>query len=179
MSPLLEISALVKHFPVASARAGGVARRLWGRSHAKSLLHAVDGVDFTIAKGESVGLVGESGCGKSTLARVVARLIDATAGDVRLNGRDIGMIPARLFASVPQRAWIQMVFQDPNDSLNPRFTAFDAIAEPLRLLGDARSRAEIERGVRQAVELVGLPSELLGRFPHQLSGGQKEIGRAH
>ena len=136
-------------------------------------LHAVDDVNFEIGKGESVGLVGESGCGKSTLVRLIARMLDPTAGDIVFNGRNIGFIPARKFAETQFRPKIQMVFQDPSDSLNPRYTAFDTIAEPLRLLAGVRRASELHAQVLRAAEETGLPQELLMRFPHQLSGGQK------
>lgn len=154
MNPLLECVELKKHFPVGRA----------------SRLHAVDDVSFHIGQGESVGLVGESGCGKSTLVRLVTRMLDPSAGDILYRGRNIGFIPARLFAGHQFRPKIQMVFQDPSDSLNPRYTAFEAIAEPIRRLGSA---AQLERQVREAARQVGLPAELLPRYPHQLSGGQK------
>jgi peptide/nickel transport system ATP-binding protein len=144
-------------------------------------VHAVDDVTFAIAPGESVGLVGESGCGKSTLVKLVARLLDATDGRIFFAGKDVGVIAADRFARTPARAEIQMVFQDPADSLNPRFTAFDAIADPLRRLGDDESRGALRRRVEEVAELVGLPHALLGRYPHQLSGGQQQrvgIGRA-
>jgi oligopeptide/dipeptide ABC transporter ATP-binding protein len=161
-SPLLEVAGLRKLFPLAAAKGRGAA----------STLHAVDGVGLTIAEGETVGLVGESGCGKSTLVRLLARLIDPSAGSIHLAGADIGAVPARRFGRGKARAQIQMVFQDATDSLNPRFTAFRAIADPLRRLrrlGGATLRARVEEVAR----LTGLPLELLGRFPHQLSGGQK------
>jgi len=135
-----------------------------------AMLHAVDDVSFAIGEGESVGLVGESGCGKSTLVRLIARMLDPTGGDIVYRGRNIGFIPARKFAETRFRPKIQMVFQDPTDSLNPRHTAFDAIAEPVRRLG---STGELSLRVEQAARQVGLPPELLPRFPHQLSGGQK------
>ena len=159
MTALLDVRALTKRFAV---RGTGQ----W--------LHAVDDVSFTIERGESVGLVGESGCGKSTLVRLVTRLIDATDGRIVFDGRDIGVVPPPRFTRAPERPRIQMVFQDPADSLNPRFTAFDTIAEPVRQLGTREQRAAIESVVHELAELVGLPRELLGRFPHQLSGGQQQ-----
>ena len=127
----------------------------------------------SIGKGESVGLVGESGCGKSTLARLLARLLDPSAGDIVFDGeRHRRYMPARLFARTPVRAEIQMVFQDPTDSLNPRYTARDTIREPLRLLAGV-TRAAPTRAPTRSPQQVGLPQELLPRFPHQLSGGQK------
>jgi oligopeptide/dipeptide ABC transporter ATP-binding protein len=162
---VLEVAGLRKLYPVGRAPAlrGGAAA---------SLLHAVDGVSFAIGRGETVGLVGESGCGKSTLARLLARLIDPTEGEIRFNGEEIGAVSARRFGRSPLRAQIQMVFQDATESLNPRYTAFRAIADPLlrlRQLSGAALRARIE----EAARLTGLPQELLTRFPHQLSGGQK------
>ncbi len=157
MPNLLEVVDLRMHFPV-------------GR---RARLHAVDDVSFEIGRGESVGLVGESGCGKSTLVRLVTRMLDPTAGDIVFNGRNIGFIPARKFAETRFRPKIQMVFQDPSDSLNPRYTAFDTIAEPLRLLAGVKASGELQRQVLLAAGQTGLPRELLARFPHQLSGGQK------
>ncbi len=166
MTPnLLDVVELRKQFPVGSAPLGMRARR--------SLLHAVDDVSFEIARGESVGLVGESGCGKSTLVRLITRMLDPTSGDIVFNGRNIGFIPARKFAETQFRPKIQMVFQDPSDSLNPRYTAYDTIAEPLRLLGGIRDHAVLRAKVYEAAQQTGLPEELLMRFPHQLSGGQK------
>jgi peptide/nickel transport system ATP-binding protein len=158
--PLLAVDGLRKLYPIGK-------RSLW-RGGAAALLHAVGGISFTIGRGETVGLVGESGCGKSTVVRLIARLIDASDGSIRFAGEEIGGVPARRFGRAPQRAQIQVVFQDATDSLNPRFTAFRAIADPLlrlrRLSGTAlRSRVE------EVARLTGLPPELLGRFPHQLS----------
>jgi oligopeptide/dipeptide ABC transporter ATP-binding protein len=136
------------------------------------MLHAVDDVSLEIRRGESVGLVGESGCGKSTLARLLARLHDPTDGRIVFDGADIGALPAARFARSPERARIQMVFQDPTDSLNPRFTAEEAIAEPLKLLASL-GRGALRARVAELATQVGLPAELLARFPHQLSGGQK------
>ncbi len=157
-SPLLQVEKLHKRFPVAGKRG--------------SLLHAVDDVNFTIGAGESLGLVGESGCGKSTLVRVLARLLDTTEGRIVFDGRDLAEMPARRFAQAAERAAIQMVFQDPTDSLNPRYTARETIAEPLRLLSAQRG-AEAAARVDEVAEQVGLPQSLLSRYPHQLSGGQK------
>jgi oligopeptide/dipeptide ABC transporter ATP-binding protein len=167
MNTLLEIAKVRKLYPVSR---GGFT---FGKAHPPHLLHAVDAVSFTIAPGESVGLVGESGCGKSTLARLITRLVDATSGDIRFNGRELHDRPARAFARAPERAAIQMVFQDPTDSLDPRHTAFDAIAEPLRRLARMGSTTEIRGRVETLADEVGLARELLPRFPHQLSGGQK------
>jgi oligopeptide/dipeptide ABC transporter ATP-binding protein len=163
---LLAVDGLRKVYSV------GKAAMPWRCKEPRSLLHAVDGVSFAIGRGETVGLVGESGCGKSTLARLVARLIDLNDGSIRFDGAEIGATPSRGFGRSPLRAQIQMVFQDATDSLNPRFTAFRAIADPvvrLRGLSGAVLRARVE----DAARLSGLTLELLTRFPHQLSGGQK------
>ena len=157
-APLLEIVDLQCRF----ALRGGKGR----------FLHAVDHVSLRIEKGEAVALVGESGCGKSTLARLAARLIDPDAGQIRLEGRDIAQVKAERFVRDPARVRIQMVFQDAGDSLDPRYTARQAIAEPLRGLSGLRGTA-IEARVREIAGLVGLPEELLGRTAHQLSGGQR------
>jgi oligopeptide/dipeptide ABC transporter ATP-binding protein len=157
MTALMEVRGLERRFPVG-----------------KGWLHAVDGVDLEIGAGECVGLVGESGCGKSTLVRLIARLLDPTGGHIRFEGRDIGAVPAAGFARSPERGHIQMVFQDPSDSLNPRFTAFDTIADPILRLGNVRNATALRERVRGLAETVGLSPELLGRFPHQLSGGQKQ-----
>jgi peptide/nickel transport system ATP-binding protein len=133
---------------------------------------AVKGISFEIRAGESVGLVGESGCGKSTTSSMVMRLLDASAGRITFDGQDIGSVPAAGFARDPRRGAIQMVFQDATDSLNPRFTARRAIADPLmRLTG--LSGAQRAAKVEALAAKVGLPAHLLDRFPHQLSGGQK------
>ena len=126
-----------------------------------------------INPGESVGLVGESGSGKSTTSRMICRLIDPSEGAINFAGQSIGHIPARDFHRSPFRKDIQIVFQDPNDSLNPRFTAFDCIAHPLLRLCGIRSGGALRQRVEECAERVGLPLDLLTRFPHQLSGGQK------
>jgi peptide/nickel transport system ATP-binding protein len=134
---------------------------------------AVNDVSFSIRAGESLGLVGESGSGKSTISRLVCRLIDASAGEILFDGQAIGTLAARDFHRSRFRKDIQIVFQDPTDSLNPRFNAFDCIAHPLRRLLDMKDGAALSARVSECAERAGLPSELLERFPHQLSGGQK------
>jgi len=153
--PLVEVRDLVKTY---AGKSGPV--------------HAVKGISFTVNQGQCVGLVGESGCGKSTTAEMLVRLMDATSGQIIFDGDDIAKTPARGFARDPRRADIQMVFQDATDSLNPRHTARQAIAEPLRRLGKMRGAALAVR-IEELAGLVGLPLSLLDRFPHQLSGGQK------
>ena len=155
---LLQVERLSRRFALPSPRG--------------AQLHAVDDVSLHIAPGESLGLVGESGCGKSTLVRLLARLLDASEGRIVFDGQDIAALPAAAFARHALRPRIQMVFQDPTDSLNPRFTARDTIAEPCRLLGGLDAAAAHAR-VDEVAQQVGLPPELLSRFPHQLSGGQK------
>lgn len=168
MSALLDVTGLSKIYPLADAKF-----HLWpGRAHHRSL-HAVDDVSFSVAAGESLGMVGESGCGKSTVVRLLARLIDVTAGTIMFDGRDISAIRASRFGRDPSRREIQVVFQDPTDSLDPRYSAFETIAEPIRLLDAAENRAALRTRVTEAARLVGLPEELLTRLPHQLSGGQK------
>ena len=157
---LLEVMDLAKRFPVKTPQG-------------KGLLHAVDGVSFRIEAGETVGLVGESGCGKSTLVRLLTRTLPISDGQIRFLGTDLGLVDPNLMPAHKSRRDVQMVFQDPHDSLNPRYTAFDTIAEPLRLLAGVRDPAEVERQVEDIARLTGLPRELLPRFPHQLSGGQK------
>ena len=135
--------------------------------------NAVDGIDLHVDRGESVGLVGESGCGKSTTSMMIMRLLDPTAGSIRFDGQDIGAVPARVFARHPMRKRIQMVFQDPTDSLNPRFTAERAIADPILRMGEPMSRDALRARCEELAHQVGFPVHLLDRFPHQLSGGQK------
>ncbi|WP_043833780.1 dipeptide ABC transporter ATP-binding protein [Muricoccus aerilatus] len=169
-APLLKVEGLVKEYR-REGRAGLLAR-LAGRAASEEPFRAVDGIGFEVRRGESVGLVGESGCGKSTTSMLVMRLLDPTAGRITFDGRDIGAMPARRFAASPLRRRIQMVFQDPTDSLNPRHSAARAISDPIRRLGTLRGAALAAR-VEELATLVGLPLPLLDRFPHQLSGGQK------
>jgi peptide/nickel transport system ATP-binding protein len=136
-------------------------------------VHAVNDVSFSIPPGGSLGLVGESGSGKSTLSRLICRLLDIDSGDIIFQGESISAIPAREFHRSPFRRQVQIVFQDPHDSLNPRFAAFDSIAHPLRRLEGMRDGAALNARVQEAAARAGLPEDLLDRFPHQLSGGQK------
>ena len=173
--PLLEVRDLVKEYPLASAGGAGLLAR-WRKPAAAgeaATFRAVDGISFAIGRGESVGLVGESGCGKSTTSSMVTRLLDPTAGLIRFDGENIGAIPAKDFARSPRRRAIQMVFQDATDSLNPRYTSFDSIADPLYRLGGIASRDRAVAEVEALADMVGLQRALLWRFPHQLSGGQK------
>jgi len=151
--PLLKVSNLVKTFD--------------------NGFRGVDDVSFELAPGESLGLVGESGSGKSTISRLVCRLLDHSAGTIAFDGEDIGRISSREFYRSRFRKDIQIVFQDHGDSLNPRFSAFDCIADPLRLLAGVQDSRELRTQVTECALRVGLPVEFLERFPHQLSGGQK------
>jgi len=191
-APLLVVEKLVKEY----ARKGmtGSFKNIFQRKPAPEpeVFRAVDGISFAVNRGESVGLVGESGCGKSTTSTMVMRLIDKTDGVIMFDGEDIGAIPAKQFARLPMRKRIQMVFQDPTDSLNPRFTAARAIADPILRLSEVgafsgkaetgfpqkmrplfRDRDAVRARCEALARQVGLPVELLDRFPHQLSGGQK------
>jgi oligopeptide/dipeptide ABC transporter ATP-binding protein len=165
VTALLEVDGLVKHFPL---RRSPVARLL-GRSAA--VVRAVDGVSFTIAPGETLGLVGESGCGKTTTGRLVLRAIEPTRGRIRFEGEDITALPAR--GLTPFRRKAQIVFQDPYTSLNPRMTVGRAVGEPMLVHGLA-TRAELPERVASLLETVGLQREHLERYPHELSGGQRQ-----
>jgi peptide/nickel transport system ATP-binding protein len=172
-TPLLLVEKLVKEYPRQGATA--VLSKLFSRKPpvAPEQFRAVDGITFSVGHGESVGLVGESGCGKSTTSMMVMRLLDQTSGRIMFDGEEIGAIPPNAFARLPLRKSIQMVFQDPTDSLNPRFTAARAIVDPIMQLGDIKGRDALRARCEQLAGLVGLPVDLLDRFPHQLSGGQK------
>jgi peptide/nickel transport system ATP-binding protein len=171
--PLLSVEKLVKEYPRQGATA--VLGKLFSRKPPveAEIFRAVDGISFTVGHGESVGLVGESGCGKSTTSMMVMRLLDQTSGRIVFDGDEIGAILPNAFARLPLRKSIQMVFQDPTDSLNPRFTAARAIADPILQLGDIKGRDALRARCEELAGLVGLPVNLLDRFPHQLSGGQK------
>ena len=153
---VLRVEGLVKHFPVRQGRSG--------------LVRAVDGVSFSLGAGEALGLVGESGCGKSTVARTVLKLLEPTAGRILLRGADITGYTRRQMRAV--RREMQIVFQDPLASLNPRMTVWDIIAEPLRIHGAYASGGR--EWVAELLRLVGLSPEHANRFPHEFSGGQRQ-----
>ena len=161
--PLLEVENLVKHFPITT---GIVFQRKVGS------VRAVDGVSFTLRRGETLGLVGESGCGKSTVAKLLLRLEKATAGQARYKGDDIfAMSPRRLRRL---RRDIQIVLQDPYASLNPRMTVGDIVGEPFDIHPDAAPKGERRAAVQELLEVVGLDPDHLNRYPHQFSGGQRQ-----
>jgi oligopeptide/dipeptide ABC transporter ATP-binding protein len=160
-APLLQIRDLKKHFPIHS----GVFSRV------SDYVYAVDGVSFAIARGETLGLVGESGCGKSTVGRTLLKLLEPTAGKIIVNGADItGLDPAQM---LPYRRQMQMIYQDPYASLNPRMSAGEIVGEPLTIhrVGSAPERRD---RVAHLFERVGLRPEAAQRFPHEFSGGQRQ-----
>ena len=160
--PLLKVKGLRKYFPVK----GGILAREVER------VHAVDGVSFDLASGETLGLVGESGCGKSTTGRCILRLIEPTAGEVWFEGRDvIGMDAAQLQRL---RRDMQIIFQDPFASLNPRMTVGSIIGEALVIHGLAKSASEYQDRVAELLTAVGLNPDYIRRFPHEFSGGQRQ-----
>ncbi len=159
--PLLEVADLKKYFPV---NAG-----VFGRHVAD--VKAVDGVSFSVRKGETLGLVGESGSGKTTIGRMVLKLLPATSGTIRFEGRDISDISARQTRELRRR--MQIIFQDPYGSLNPRMTIGEIVSEPLAIHGIARGKARMERTV-ELLRLVGLQSSHLNRYPNEFSGGQRQ-----
>jgi len=160
--PLLEVNGLKKHFPIH----GGVL----GQETAR--VYAVDGVSFSIDRGETLSLVGESGCGKSTVGKTILRLLKPTAGEVYLAGERIDNLPAAQLRPLRQR--MQVVFQDPFSSLNPRMKVRDILAEPIRNFGLAKGRADLDRRLIELMDKVRLPRDAIGRFPHEFSGGQRQ-----
>ncbi|HET9076929.1 MAG TPA: dipeptide ABC transporter ATP-binding protein [Acidimicrobiales bacterium] len=161
MAPLVTLTDVVKHFPVKT----GSLRR------STDVVHAVDGVSLEVQQGETLGLVGETGCGKSTLARCVARLFDLTSGQIIFDGQDISRLNARQMR--PLRREIQMIFQDPYGSLNPKRRVGAIIGDPFAIHGVA-SGAERKRQVQELMEMVGLNPEHYNRFPAEFSGGQRQ-----
>ncbi|HEY3765379.1 MAG TPA: ABC transporter ATP-binding protein [Gaiellales bacterium] len=166
--PLLEVEGLVTRYPIARSLAGTLMRR--EQLH----VHAVEGVSFSVEPGEMLALVGESGCGKTTTAQTVMRMVDSDEGRIRFRGRDISRLSHRQLR--PLRREMQIIYQDPYESLDPRYRVRDTVAEPLRIHGIGSSRAERDELVEQALVQAGLrPPELyLDRFPHELSGGQRQ-----
>lgn len=162
--PLLEVRDLVKEFDLTS----NVLDRWSGR---RKVLHAVDGVTFTVLEGHTVGLVGESGCGKSTTARLISHLLPATSGRILFRGQDILSLSPRQLK--PLRKNIQMVFQDPFSSLNPRKQIVDIVGRPVAIHFGLRRRALVEQVV-ELLQSVGLKPEHLYRYPHEFSGGQRQ-----
>ncbi len=158
---VLEVRGLKKHFPLRK----GLLQRAAGT------VFAVDGVSFSIFAGETLGLVGESGCGKSTVGRTILRLIEPTAGSICIDGRDITQLSKTELR--PYRRQMQIIFQDPFSSLDPRMSAGDIVAEPMRVHGTARG-AEVRKKVAELFERVGLRKAQMDAFPHQFSGGQRQ-----
>lgn len=138
----------------------------------KGLLHAVDDIDFEIKKGETMGLVGESGCGKSTTGRLILRLLEVTEGDVSFEGKDI--LALSKSELVQMRSEMQIIFQDPFSSLNPRLTVSEIIAEPLIIHKKVKSKNDIEKEVSRLMETVGLADRLINSYPHELDGGRRQ-----
>ena len=154
--PLIEARDLKKHFPAGRA----------------SVVHAVDGVSFAIGRGETLALVGESGCGKSTVGRTLLRLEDPTSGEIWLDGHRIDELSPGAFR--PTRRKMQVIFQDPFSSLNPRMRVADILAEPIRNFGLAKSTRDVAERVAKVLDMVRLPGESADRYPHQFSGGQRQ-----
>lgn len=160
--PLLEVNALKKHFPLQ----GGLLGRTTG------YVYAVDGVTFTVDRGETLSIVGESGCGKSTVGKAILRLTEPTGGEVFLDGRRIDNIPLSQFR--PLRRRMQMVFQDPFSSLSPRMRVRDILAEPIVNFGLAGSKSELDDRIALLMDRVRLPRDAIRRRPHEFSGGQRQ-----
>ncbi|MFJ6618314.1 ABC transporter ATP-binding protein [Kitasatospora sp. NPDC091335] len=161
--PILEVRDLVKHFPLTK---GVLLKRQVGA------VKAVDGVSFDLMQGETLGVVGESGCGKSTLAKVLMNLEPATEGSVRYKGEEISRLSGAALKAV--RRNIQMVFQDPYTSLNPRMTVGDIIGEPFEIHPEVAPKGDRRKAVQDLLDVVGLNPEYINRYPHQFSGGQRQ-----
>jgi oligopeptide transport system ATP-binding protein len=161
--PILQVRGLVKHYPLTQ---GILFRKQIGA------VKAVDGVDFTLYRGETLGIVGESGCGKSTVAKMLVNLERPTAGSIRYKGEDVTKLSGRALKAV--RRNIQMVFQDPYTSLNPRMTVGDIVGEPFDIHPEVAPKGDRRRRVRELLDVVGLNPEYINRYPHQFSGGQRQ-----
>src|SRR5579872_4501111 len=160
--PLLEVNDLKKHFPVRGP--------LFSRQ--ANWVYAVDGVSFEVERGETLSLVGESGCGKSTVGRAILRLFDITSGQVVLDGKRIDDLPADGLQEMRRR--VQVVFQDPFSSLNPRMRVRDILAEPINNFGLTKSSAELDARIAELMDIVRLPRDAVNRRPHEFSGGQRQ-----
>jgi oligopeptide/dipeptide ABC transporter ATP-binding protein len=162
MSALIEVKHLKKYFP-----------------SSRGTVHAVDDVNFKIEKGQTLGVVGESGCGKSTLGRTIIHLLEATDGQVLLEGKDITHVKGKELKEV--RSQMQIIFQDPYSSLNPRLSVHDTIMEPLKLSGRYKNKQELEERADHLMDLVGIERRLRNAYPHEMDGGRRQrvgIGRA-
>ncbi|WP_366655262.1 dipeptide ABC transporter ATP-binding protein [Fodinicurvata sp. EGI_FJ10296] len=160
--PLLDVRNLKKHFPITSG--------LFGRESAR--VYAVDGISFSVARGETLGVVGESGCGKSTAGKTILKLIEPTSGEIRLNGHDITRFSRAQMH--PYRRQMQVIFQDPYASLNQRMRARDIVAEPLGNYPEGASAKVRAERAAALFERVGLRQDFLHRYPHEFSGGQRQ-----
>lgn len=161
--PILEVNGLVKHYPLTR---GILFKKQVGA------VKAVDGVDFALGAGETLGIVGESGCGKSTVAKMLVNLERPTAGSIRYKGEDITRLSGKALKTV--RRNIQMVFQDPYTSLNPRMTVGDIVGEPYDIHPEVAPKETMRRRVQELLDVVGLNPEYIHRYPHQFSGGQRQ-----
>src|SRR5437588_754494 len=161
--PLVQVRGLVKHFPLTR---GVLIQRKVGA------VQAVDGVSLDVHRGETLGIVGETGCGKSTTARLIMRLLDPTAGEIRFDGQDITNLKGSRLKAI--RREMQMIFQDPYSSLNPRKTIGATIGQPFAIHGLLEGKGERKRAVQELMEMVGLNPEHYNRYPHEFSGGQRQ-----
>jgi oligopeptide transport system ATP-binding protein len=162
-APLLQVRGLAKHFPVSE---GVLLSRAVGE------VKAVDGVDFAIDRGETLGLVGESGCGKTTTGRCILRLENPTAGQILFDGRDVSQLRGGDLVALRRR--MQVIFQDPYSSLNPRMKVGDIVAEPIKVHGLERNSARRRTRVGELLSMCGLDPRFADRYPHEMSGGQRQ-----